>query len=65
MRETMLNTNAIYLASKSPRRQELLKLLGVSFEPLIVETPEIIQAGESAKDYSIPKPAHYAKSELR
>ncbi len=41
----------IYLASCSPRRRELLTQLGVSFESLEFEIPEIRQAGENPKDF--------------
>ncbi len=43
----------IYLASKSPRRKELLTQMGISFELLLVDTPEIIMPGETADNYSI------------
>lgn len=43
----------IYLASKSPRRQELLRQIDVAFELLLVDTPEIVQPGELPEDYSI------------
>ena len=43
----------IYLASKSPRRQELLRQMDVSFELLLVDTPEIVAPGESPEAYSI------------
>lgn len=42
----------IYLASKSPRRRELLTQMDVPFELLIVDTPEIMMPGESAETYS-------------
>lgn len=49
----------IYLASHSPRRRELLKQIGVHFEPLLlrvdarrhVDVDEVPMAGESAEDY--------------
>jgi septum formation protein len=49
----------IYLASRSPRRRELLNQLGVRFEPLLFregtradpDTDESIRAGESPDDY--------------
>jgi len=41
----------IALASKSPRRRALLARLGVGFDVLDVEVPEIRAAGESAEDY--------------
>jgi septum formation protein len=43
----------IYLASKSPRRRELLTQMGIEFELLIVETTEAMTAGETAEEYSI------------
>lgn len=42
----------IYLASKSPRRRELLTQMGVHFELLLVETPEIIEPNEAPETYS-------------
>jgi septum formation protein len=41
----------LYLASQSPRRKQLLEQLGVAFELLRVEVPEIRRPGESAEDY--------------
>jgi len=41
----------VYLASKSPRRRELLSQIGVPFEPLVVEVPEQCSDGESAEQY--------------
>jgi septum formation protein len=43
----------IYLASKSPRRQELLSLMGIEYELLITEIPEVVGVHESPKDYSM------------
>lgn len=43
----------IYLASKSPRRRELLTQMGVAFELLLVDTPEIIAPEETAEKYSM------------
>lgn len=43
----------IYLASKSPRRRELLTQMGIEFDLLPVDTPEIIAPGESAEMYSM------------
>ncbi len=43
----------IYLASKSPRRRELLTQMGISFELLLTDTPEILVPGESPAEYSI------------
>ena len=42
----------IYLASKSPRRKELLTQMGVEFEILPLDIPEETIAGESPKSYS-------------
>jgi septum formation protein len=42
----------IYLASKSPRRQELLKQMGVTFEVLDIDIPEEHQPPESPLEYS-------------
>ena len=43
----------IYLASKSPRRRELLKQMGVAFDLLLIDTPEIIAPNETAEMYSM------------
>lgn len=42
----------IYLASKSPRRRELLAQMGVDFELLLLDTPEIILPNETPENYS-------------
>jgi len=47
----MTNKCQIYLASKSPRRAELLQQIGVSFEMVDVDVPEISQANESAEAF--------------
>lgn len=41
----------IYLASKSPRRRELLRQIRVEFELLDVEVSEAVRAGEAPEDY--------------
>ncbi|GAB4359754.1 MAG: nucleoside triphosphate pyrophosphatase [Gammaproteobacteria bacterium] len=41
----------IYLASQSPRRRELLRQIGVSFETLAVEVDERPLANEPAEDF--------------
>ena len=54
-----LSDHKIYLASKSPRRRELLKQIGIQFELLLmrsspgrpIDIPEIVLPGESAQDY--------------
>src|ERR1700688_5038734 len=43
----------IYLASKSPRRQELLKMMGVEFDLLWSDTPENPKPDESPDAYSL------------
>lgn len=42
----------IYLASKSPRRKELLKQMEIPFEVLSIDTPEIVQPHETPEAYS-------------
>lgn len=44
-------SNKLYLASKSPRRRELLAQIGVPFELLSVNVPEEKAPGESADTY--------------
>lgn len=41
----------IYLASASPRRQELLRQLGIAFEAMPSNLLEVPQAGERPEDY--------------
>lgn len=47
----MSATFDIYLASASPRRQELLTQIGVRFELLKLAVPEIPAAGEMPRDF--------------
>ena len=50
---------ALYLASRSPRRRELLKQIGIKFDPLLLrlanprgpDVDESQHAGESCTDY--------------
>ena len=42
----------IYLASKSPRRKELLAQMGVEFEVLLLDIPEEIAPNETPEAYS-------------
>ena len=44
-------TSSIYLASRSPRRRELLEQIGVSFLPVDVEVDERPRCGEAPADY--------------
>ncbi len=41
----------LWLASQSPRRRELLKQLGVAFDSVDVEVPEVRGEGESPRAY--------------
>lgn len=41
----------LYLASKSPRRRELLQKMAVQFDVVDVNVPEVHQTGEAATDY--------------
>jgi len=43
----------LYLASKSPRRRELLGRLGVEFNLIDLDIPEVRQPGETPKDYVV------------
>ena len=43
----------IYLASKSPRRRELLTQIGVEFEILTIDIPEEVAVGEDYLTYSL------------
>ena len=43
--------NQIYLASRSPRRRQLLKQIGVNFEMRPVSIDETIEKGEAPADY--------------
>ena len=53
MSEIKSPKNSIYLASNSPRRQELLKQIGVSFDHLSVEIDESRRALESPEAYVV------------
>ena len=44
-------TNFIYLASRSPRRCELLQQLGMKFEQVPADIDESLQASEKPEDY--------------
>lgn len=46
-----MNTPQLYLASRSPRRAELLQQIGVGFLPVAVSVDESTQPGEGARDY--------------
>lgn len=43
----------LYLASKSPRRRELLQQIRVEFECVDIDVPEMPAAGEKAQDYAV------------
>ena len=42
----------LYLASKSPRRRELLEQMEVEFEILPIDTPEVVAPNEASDAYS-------------
>lgn len=44
-------THRLFLASKSPRRRELLRQLGLDFEVLDLDLPEVRAPGEPPADY--------------
>jgi len=46
------NTSKIYLASKSPRRRELLAMMGIKFDLLEIDIPEEVNEDEGFRDYS-------------
>jgi septum formation protein len=46
-----MSRNFIYLASASPRRGELLRQIGVSFQVIAAGVDESVQPGEAAADY--------------
>ncbi|RRJ83709.1 Maf family protein [Aestuariirhabdus litorea] len=48
-----MTSASLYLASNSPRRRELLRQIGVSFESLSVEIDETPLAGEVPEDYVV------------
>ncbi|MGA9853557.1 MAG: Maf family protein [Gammaproteobacteria bacterium] len=54
----------IYLASQSPRRAELLRQLGVSFEVVSAPIDESLQAGESPNHYVLRLAQAKAKAAL-
>ena len=43
----------IYLASSSPRRRELLDQIGLRYEVLSVDVPEVRKSGEPAEDFVV------------
>lgn len=51
----------IYLASASPRRQELLRQLGLAFEVLPSNLLEVQEPGETARDYVLRVAADKAR----
>lgn len=46
-----MNAATLFLASRSPRRAELLHQVGVTFEVVDVEVDESVRAGELPRDY--------------
>lgn len=55
----------LYLASKSPRRRELLGRLGVEFNPIDLDIPEVRQPGETPADYVVRVAREKAMAGLR
>ena len=47
----MMTKNNLYLASKSPRRSELLTQIGISFTALAVDIDEVVTPNELAQEY--------------
>ena len=47
----MTHYPAIYLASASPRRQELLRQLGIAFDVVVTHVPEAPSIGDTARAY--------------
>ena len=47
----MTTKNNLYLASKSPRRSELLTQIGISFTALAVDIDEVVTPNELAQEY--------------
>ena len=45
------NKHQIYLASSSPRRAELLTQMGVSFQTISINVPEVLSENESCHEY--------------
>jgi septum formation protein len=46
-----MSRDFVYLASGSPRRRQLLKQIGVSFQVLKVDVDESVRTGETAPEY--------------
>ncbi|MCK4743025.1 MAG: septum formation inhibitor Maf [Sulfuriflexus sp.] len=46
-----MNVPQILLASQSPRRAELLDQIGIQFEVISVDVPELLKAGESPTEF--------------
>jgi len=57
----MMQSNKIYLASQSPRRRELLKQIGVHFEPLLLRTELIRGADVDESPLENEPPAIYVQ----
>jgi len=46
-----MNAPKILLASQSPRRAELLEQIGIDFEVIHVDVPELVKAGEAPTEF--------------
>lgn len=53
---------SFYLASKSPRRQELLRQLGYEFEVVAADVDETPRAGEAPRDYAVRMASEKARA---
>lgn len=56
----LLNYPKIYLASSSPRRQELLRQIGIEYEFMPADISEEVKSGESAEQYVLRAAAEKA-----
>lgn len=49
--DPLIEHRMLYLASQSPRRRQLLEQIGVAFQTIELNVPEVRAAGESAERY--------------
>lgn len=56
-----INQPRIYLASQSPRRRELLKQIGITFEPLLLRTRPGREGGVDETPYEGENPVEYVQ----
>lgn len=53
MNELTSKTHFVYLASRSPRRAELLQQLGINFEVVPADIDETVRSGEEPVEYAL------------